>query len=327
MALDVLTIRRYLGALALDESAPQTWQVFADRKGANVRPEHRHATFRDALPWLHASQERGAGVFLTVNATNGGRRAADVTAVRALFVDVDTPQPEPRWHLEPSCVVESSPGKWHAYWNVADEMPLDAFAAAQQRIALHYDGDAACKDLSRVLRVPGTQHLKGEPRPVRLHHCAIWGVYGSAQVLESLPELPKAPERRGPSPEALAAARRWTSKHGERQEIDPTTLRLSDLFTDLGMSLGVYRGPGLAVVCPWANEHSSDTAQTATMVWDGDGAQLAGFKCLHAHCADRKLSDVMRMFSAHLDAYAQTRAAPSRLAEIVADRLSVLDHF
>ena len=93
------------------------------------------------------------------------------------------------------------------------------------------------------------------------------------------------------------------------------------------MSLGVYRGTGLAVVCPWASEHSSDTAQTATMVWDGDGANVAGFKCLHAHCADRKLRDVMRMFSAHLDAYAQTRAAPSRLAESVADRLSVLDRF
>jgi len=321
------TIRQYLGALALDADAPQTWQVFADAPSARVRPEHRHATLDDAMPWLRRVQHNGGGVFLTINASDGGRRAADITAVRCLFVDVDTPQPEPRWHLEPSCVVESSPGKWHAYWAVADDPPLDTFAEMQQRLALHYDGDAACKDLSRVLRVPGTLHCKAEPIYVRLHHVAIWGVYGSDDVLRDLAPLPEPQTRRAPSPTALATARRWTGDRGERREIDPTTLRLTDLFRDLGMALDQQRGAGLAIVCPWAAEHSSETATTATMVWDGDGATLAGFKCLHAHCADRSLRDVMSLYARHLDAYAQTRPAPSRNAERVAKRLSVLDRF
>lgn len=321
------TIRQYLGALALDPDAPQTWQVFADAKGARVRPEHRRATLDDAMPWLRRVQHNGGGVFLTINATDGGRRAADITAIRCLFVDVDTPQPEPKWHLEPSCIVESSPGKWHAYWNVADGMPLDQFAAAQQRLALHYDGDAACKDLSRVLRVPGTQHLKADPLPVRLHHVAIWGVYGTADVMRGLPEMPKPAPRKQPSTAALVRAAQWTRDKSERREIDPTTLRLTDLFTDLGMALNVRRNGGLAVVCPWASEHSSETATTATMVWNGDGANPAGFSCLHAHCADRSLRDVMSLYARHLNAYADTRPAPNRSAERVAKRLSILDRF
>lgn len=319
--LDVNTVRQYLGALALDADAPQTWQVFADRPGARVRPEHRHATLDAALPWLRRSQHAGAGVFLTINATAGGRRAADITAIRCLFVDVDTPQPQPSWHLEPSCVVESSPGKWHAYWTIADEPALESFATAQQRLAMHYGGDVACKDLSRVLRVPGTMHLKAEPRRVELRHVAIWGVYGSADVLRGIAELPAPPVRRAPDPAALDVAQRWTGPHGQRQQIDPATLRLTELFTDLGMSRGVLRGAGLAVHCPWASEHSSDSATTATMVWDGDGSNLAGFRCLHAHCADRRLRDVMSMYAAHLDAYAQTRPAPSRATERIASLL------
>jgi len=310
--IDSLTVRQYLGALALDADAPQTWQVFADAPGARVRPEHRHVTLAQALPWLRRVQHNGGGVFMTVNATDGGRRAADITAVRCLFVDVDTPQPQPQWHLEPSCVVESSPGKWHAYWNVADGMPLDQFAAAQQRIALHYGGDVACKDLSRVLRVPGTMHRKAEPRRVELRHVAVWGVYGSADVLRGLPALPAPPSRAAPSPADIERVLGWSGDRGTRDRIDATTLRLSEMFADLGMLRGAARGRGHAVICPWADEHSSDSATTATMVWDGDGARPAGFRCLHAHCADRSVRDVMRMYGDHLHAYAQTRQAPSR---------------
>ena len=122
---DAQTIRRYLDGLAIDPRQPQTWQVFPDRKDGKARPEHRCLRLQDALRWMADAQDAGGGVFLTVNATNGGRKAADVVGVRCLFVDVDTEQPEPTWHLEPAVVVQSSPGKWHAYWRVADHMPLE----------------------------------------------------------------------------------------------------------------------------------------------------------------------------------------------------------
>ena len=101
------TLRRWLDALAIDYRKPQVWQVFADSKTAKVRPTHRHARARDVLSWLNATQRAGGGVFMTINETDGGRRAQDIKRVRALFVDLDTPQDVPQWHLEPACVVES----------------------------------------------------------------------------------------------------------------------------------------------------------------------------------------------------------------------------
>ena len=99
---DAQTIRRYLDALAIDPQQPQTWQTFPDRKDAAARPSHRCLRLADALGWMAEAQAQNGGVFLTVNATDGGRKAANVVGVRCLFVDVDTEQPEPQWHLEPA---------------------------------------------------------------------------------------------------------------------------------------------------------------------------------------------------------------------------------
>src|SRR3546814_19939356 len=64
--------------------------------------------------------------------------------------------------IPPAIVCESSPGKHHAYWPVAD-MPLGDFKRAQQSLAALYGGDPAVCDLPRIMRLPGYTHAKGEP--------------------------------------------------------------------------------------------------------------------------------------------------------------------
>jgi len=297
------TLRRWLDALAIDYRKPQVWQVFADSKTAKVRPTHRHARARDVLSWLNATQRAGGGVFMTINDTDGGRRAQDIKRVRALFVDLDTPQDVPQWHLEPACVVESSPRKYHAYWVVADEMPLDEFKTAQERLARLYGGDTACKDLSRVLRVPGGLNLKREPQPVQLLHVSAWGIYRWRDILAGVPELPKT--RPAPRPETIERLTK-TSPRAMRQGIDVASLDIVGLFSDAGLLLDAQRRGGYGVTCPWQHEHSSESAATATMIWPA-GAQgaLPGFKCMHGHCAHRGLGDVMRLFRATLSDYAK----------------------
>jgi hypothetical protein len=297
------TITRFLQLLALDPAAAQTWQVFADRKGADVRPEHRHATLADAAPWLNDVQRNGGGVFWTVQATDGqGRKAANVTSIRHLYVDCDNGLPS-AWHVEPAVVVESSPGKQHAYWILAEPVDAPTFLAAQKRLIAHYGSDPSCHDLPRVLRVPGTWHQKGEPCKVRIVAESSWGIYRLADALAGIAELPRPPRE---VDRAVLAARMASIPGAVSNGIDVETLDIVRLFRDNGLLLDTQRNDGHAVVCPWQGEHSSDTSPTAAMVWPaGARGPMPGFKCLHGHCATRKLADVMRLWQRALGDYAQ----------------------
>ena len=148
-----------------------TFQTFDDspRKSASLS-RILHGTFREHAATLAALNEKGAGVFIMVNAGDGrGRKACNVRQVRALFVDLDGSPlaPVQAAALPPHCIVESSPGRWHAYWRVMD-CPLDRFTPMQQALAALFDGDRKVCDLSRVMRLPGFEHRKGEPFTTRL---------------------------------------------------------------------------------------------------------------------------------------------------------------
>src|SRR3546814_14399088 len=72
--------------------------------------------------------------------------------------------------IPPAIVCESSPGKHHAYWHVAD-MPLGDFKRAQQPLADLYGGDPAVCDLPRLMLLHGSTPAQGEPFASRLLHC------------------------------------------------------------------------------------------------------------------------------------------------------------
>ena len=109
-----------------------------------------------------------------VNRGNGQDRKADsVSAVRAIFVDLDGAELQPTLEapVPPSITIESSPGRYHAYWLVRD-MPLKDFKPAQQALAAMFGGDKAVCDLPRLMRLPGFYHQKGAtPFKSRLLSC------------------------------------------------------------------------------------------------------------------------------------------------------------
>ncbi|AYC32312.1 hypothetical protein D3880_07945 [Pseudomonas cavernae] len=164
---------RFLAAL---DSTASVWafQTFDDSPAK--RPElaaTRHGTLEQCAPWLAKMNARGAGVFVTINETDGqGRKTSNVCRVRALFADFDNPVPGTLERLRtdslpPSIIVESSAGKLHAYWLV-ESLPPGDFKARQQSIARHWGSDPKVCDLPRVMRLPGFLHCKGDPQPVRL---------------------------------------------------------------------------------------------------------------------------------------------------------------
>lgn len=147
----------------------QTFDDNADRKDKALARQF-HGTLDEHAHTLHALNAQGAGVYVTVNATDGkGRTKANITAVRALFVDFDTPNTERPARLlalpvPPTVIVESSQGKHHAYW-VVDGIALNDFGEYQKRLISHFTAqgdtpDKAVHDLPRVMRLPDFIHAK-----------------------------------------------------------------------------------------------------------------------------------------------------------------------
>lgn len=164
----------FLRALA-PETAPRiTVQTFKEAPEAK-RPDliqiiHFDASeYEEHLPRLQELNRAGAGIFVTVNETNGaGRKAKDVQTCRAQMLDLDGAPLPTNWAIEPSIVVESSPAKYHVYWLLRDG-DIARFTDIQEKLAGQYGGDPAVKDVARVMRLPGTFHLKtGEPSRTRI---------------------------------------------------------------------------------------------------------------------------------------------------------------
>jgi len=150
-----------------------TFQVFDDspRKWSRLN-RILHGTLATHAATLVQLNERGAGIFVMVNAGDGeGRKRANVRAVRALFVDLDGAPLDPVLNgpIAPHMVTETSPGRWHAFWLV-DDVPLESFSHLQEQLAKMFDADRSVKDLCRVMRVPGFFHNKQQPYESRIVH-------------------------------------------------------------------------------------------------------------------------------------------------------------
>lgn len=161
---------RFLTALAGGEPESFTFQTFGDRQGKAPAPRVLHGTLAQHGVVLEKANRAGAGVFVTVNATDGkGRMADNIVGIRALFLDLDGAplSPVAAAAIAPHIVVESSPGRFHAYWLVSG-CELADFRRWQQVLAARFGGDPVVCDLPRVMRLPGFWHRKGAPFRTRI---------------------------------------------------------------------------------------------------------------------------------------------------------------
>lgn len=215
-ALPLAPVDAELFLAALDPTATTwTFQTFDDNPAK--RPELArtlHGTLSQHAAELARLNAAGAGVFITPNETDGtGRKAENITHVRAAWADFDDPVPDTLERLRddplpPSIIVESSPGKLHAYW-LADGVALGEFKPLQQAIAHTWGSDPKVCDLPRVMRLPGFQHRKGEPQPVTLLEAPCHR-YSRAELREHYPPAPTpAP---APTPSQQAPAPSFTDK-------------------------------------------------------------------------------------------------------------------
>lgn len=181
---------------ALDPKTEKfTFQTF-DEKGENKKLVRiLHGTIEQHYDTLNALNKQGAGIYITVNETDlKGRKAENITRIRAVFADLDGAPLEPARQPRPHIIVESSPKRWHVYYLVSG-MQVDAavFRAAQRKLIKRLGSDPKITDLPRVLRLPGFMHMKG--KPFRTKIVDIWDGGKPYKAEKFLGEVEKKPRK------------------------------------------------------------------------------------------------------------------------------------
>ena len=188
---------------------PLTFQTFTDYSPkSNPDPLARilFGCLEDLAEELEHLNDQGAGIFVSVNPTAGGRKKANITALRGWHSDLDqkdatesfAPELLP---IKPTMMV-MTPNGWHPYWLSAVPMPCEDQARRGEHeaelkaicLALKaYGADKRATDVSRVLRLPGYFHRKGTPRLVELV-TASGPRYTREQIREAFPPETKSPK-------------------------------------------------------------------------------------------------------------------------------------
>lgn len=178
---------RFLATLAGGQSV--TFQTFDESQAKRpALSKVLHGTFDKHADALEKLNDQGAGVFVMVCQGDAkGRKKENVTKVRAVFIDLDGAPLAPVGDapIKPHITVESSPGRYHAYWLVED-CTLDMFSPLQKALAKRFDGDICVHDLPRVMRVPGFMHRKDEPSMTKIINIADHAPYTIGELIGEL---------------------------------------------------------------------------------------------------------------------------------------------
>jgi hypothetical protein len=167
---------------ALDAGAERfTFQLIRDPKHRKAEKTPRglrlihHCTINEvvALAKEWNTPEHAFGLYVTINQTDlTGRRRKNIIRVRAVYVDADGDLEgvlaRLKGLLKPSAVVQSSVDRAHIYWWVDDAFPLDQFERVQRALISKLGTDPQVHDLPRVMRLPGSLHLKDRPQLVKM---------------------------------------------------------------------------------------------------------------------------------------------------------------
>jgi putative DNA primase/helicase len=119
------------------------------------------------LPELHATNEKGAGIFVARNQCTGHRSEDNVSRVRGIHADMDdvteVQLAAVTAILPASIVVQSSgPNRFQLYWQLAEGGSLNKAEtkAINQCLVKRHGADKAAVDVARLLRLPGFKHMK-----------------------------------------------------------------------------------------------------------------------------------------------------------------------
>lgn len=126
--------------------------------------EELRGSLNDLWPAICNYNEAGYGVFVAVNGIALGKRRKieNVTEIRAVWQDDDKGY-DGSFPLPPSLSVSTSPGRYQRYWLLdrsKGELSPEEFRGVMDAMVELYGSDTQARDLSRLLRLPGTYNHK-----------------------------------------------------------------------------------------------------------------------------------------------------------------------
>ena len=275
--------QQFLKSLNPAPNAKFTFQTFDDNQtdGHVKRKELTKiliGSFDEKKEELARLNQLGAGIFVTINETNGhGRKASDVIGVRALFADLDKGV-LPNFLIEPSVLVQTKRG-YQAYWLMHSGQPLESFGIAQRALAHHLDGDGTVIDLPRVLRLAGFSHQKDPNEPFliqilnenrqRFHMSEVMAAYPPPNEF-----LDDEKEEKNSD---------WLKRYtGDLRTLDVVSLlKEAKIYCT---PIGKPEDRKHSILCPNRAEHSkNDDGTRSTVVIAAEG-KLPILNCFHGHC-------------------------------------------
>lgn len=117
---------------------------------------HYHGTIEEHYDALLGHNKNGDAIYFIPNETDlGGAKIENVLAARCVFLDDDNPQVAPRssFDLAPTCVVETSKGKYHYYWRTYCT-DLSEWKLTVRRMIEKYKTDTSIHNSNRLMRLP-----------------------------------------------------------------------------------------------------------------------------------------------------------------------------
>lgn len=244
----------YIRSLTGSEDTVCDFRVINDRNAAEQAINIR-GTFADVYNSLKQYNQYGYGIFITVNAMKPDSKQKtleNVDYIRAQVADIDDPlisqdsyQRAVSSTFPPHFAVQTSVGKYHLYWLVQPYRGNDFYERQQRKLCQLYNGDKHVVDATRVLRVPGFNHWKGEP-----HLVICWSIsnkprYSSQDVADALAtiDVPNVQSSRKPLGDTSLAAPSLEWLNFALNMVDPNTLAreewlgLSAAFKQAGWTL------------------------------------------------------------------------------------------
>ena len=258
-----------------------TFQTFDDTKGRRDPQLVRvlHGTLEEHFAFLKELNDRGAGIFFTVNTTDlKGRETKNITEVNSFFVDLDGAPLEPVLSapLRPHIVVQTSSNRFHAYWLIKG-CPLDQFSSIQKVLIQRFGADPSVFDLPRVMRLPGFYHRKEQPVLVRVIERSEMLPYKYANFLQAF-QIDLAAVISEPRSPQLGI-----SHDPILQELEKRKMIKGKLPNKSG---------AWDIICPFVNSHTMGDQGTAYFEAHTNGYKGPGFKCQHAHCEGKGIEEL-----------------------------------
>ena len=243
-------------------------------------------------------------VFRPDEAGHFRRRNARFHALHAVMLDdVGTKVAMERLTLPPSWLLETSPGNYQAGYLLRE--PLTDGAAADRLmnaiVAAGLCDPGANGPRARLARLP--VGVNGKHTPPFLCRMVKW----SPELRYSVDELVDGLEL-----EIAQAGRpkRQSTRRAQERPVDgdPVWIPRPDENAVLGAlrQRGLYKAPlgegKHDITCPWVKEHTGEVDGGTAYFEPDDNWPIGGFKCLHGHCANRHVRDLLRFIDIEVNA-------------------------